>query len=67
MGLFADELRAGMGEAARKLAEARLAGDHFSAEAYRERLRYLRCIATCHGVEASAEPADPGGAGEGLR
>jgi hypothetical protein len=67
MGLFADELRAGIGEAARKLAEARLAGDHFSAEAYRERPRYLRCMATRHGVETPAEPADPCGAGEGLR
>jgi len=35
MGLFAGELRAGIGEAARKMTEARLAGDHFSAEAYR--------------------------------
>jgi hypothetical protein len=67
MGVFADEPRAGIGEAARKLTEARMAGDHFSAEAYRERLRYLRCIATRHGAGASAEPADPGGAGEGLR
>jgi hypothetical protein len=67
MGVFAEELRAGVGEAARKMAEARLAGDHFSAEAYRERLRHLRCIATRHGVAASAEPADRGGAGEGLR
>ena len=67
MGLFADELRAGIGEAARKMTEARMVGDHFSAGAYCERLRYLRCIATRHGVEASAEPAGPGGAGEGLR
>ncbi len=67
MGVFADELRAGIGEAARKMTEARLAGDHFSAEAYRERLRHLRCIATRHGVEVSAEAAGPGGAGEGLR
>jgi hypothetical protein len=67
MGVFADELQASIGEAARKMTEARLAGDDFSAEAYRERLRYLRCIATRHGVEASAEPAVPSSAGEGLR
>jgi hypothetical protein len=60
MGLFADELRAGISEAARKMTEARLAGDHFSAEAYRERLRYLRRVAARHGVGASPEPADPG-------
>ena len=67
MALFADELRAGIGEAARKMTEAQLAGDHFSAGAYRERLRYLRCIATRHGVETSAGLAGPGGTGEGLR
>jgi hypothetical protein len=50
MGLRADELRARIGEAARKLTEARLVGDHFGAEAYRERLRYLLCIAIRHGA-----------------
>ncbi len=34
MGVFADELRAGIDEAARKLIEARLAGDDYGAAAY---------------------------------
>jgi hypothetical protein len=67
MGVFADELPAAMGETARKMAEARLAGDDYAAEAYRERLRYLRRTAARHGVEAFPGPADPGEAGEGLR
>ncbi len=33
MGRFADELRAGIDEAARKMAEARLAGDDYGAGA----------------------------------
>jgi hypothetical protein len=60
MGAFADELRASMDEAARKMAEARRAGDAYGVDSYRERLRYLRRVAADHGVEASAEPADPG-------
>jgi hypothetical protein len=60
MGVFADELRAGMAEAARKMTEARLAGDDYGAEAYRERLRYLQRVAARHGVEATPGLADPG-------
>lgn len=45
MGVFADELRAGIDEAAREMAEARLAGDDYGAGAWRERLSYLRRIA----------------------
>ncbi len=67
MGVFADELRAGIGEAARKMIGARLAGDHFTAETYLERLRYLQRVAVRHGIEASPETADPGEAGEGPR
>jgi hypothetical protein len=68
MRLFADELRAGIGEAARKMAEARLAGDDYGAEAYRERLFHLRRVARCHGLFPCAgqagEPGD-GRPGEG--
>jgi hypothetical protein len=60
MGVFADELRAAIDEAARKMTEARRAGDEYGADSYRERLRYLRRVAAGHGVEASPEPADPG-------
>jgi hypothetical protein len=38
MAGLADELRAGIDEAARKMAEARLAGDDYGAGAWRERL-----------------------------
>jgi hypothetical protein len=71
--MFADELRAGIGEAARKVAEARLAGDDYGAEAYRERLSDLRRVARCHGVfsgpGAAGEPGggSPGEAAEGRR
>lgn len=60
MRLFADELRAGINEAARKMAEARLAGDDYGAEAYRERLFHLRRVAQCHGVFPwpAGEPGD---------
>ena len=51
MTLFADELRAGMDDSARKAAEARLDGDDHYAEAYHERLSYLRHVAGDHGVE----------------
>ena len=51
MTIFADELQGGIDEAARKAAEARLDGDHYGAEAYRERLSYLRHVARGHGVE----------------
>jgi hypothetical protein len=50
MGQFADELHAGIDEAARKMTEARLAGDHYGAEAYRERLGFLRRVAGRHGL-----------------
>lgn len=73
MRVFADELRAGIGEAARKMAEARLAGDDYGAEAYRERLSQLRRVARCHGVFPcpgfAGEPGGgrPGEAAEGRR
>lgn len=60
MGVFADELRGGIGEAARKMIQARVVGDHFSAETYLERLRYLQRVAARQGVEAPPEFADPG-------
>lgn len=50
MRVFADELRESVGEAARKMAEARLAGDGYGAEAYHERLSHLHYIAQCHGI-----------------
>ena len=50
MGVFADELRAGIDETARKLTEARLAGDDYGAEAYRERPGFLRRVAHRHGL-----------------
>lgn len=66
MGEFADELRAGIDQAARNMTEAQTAGDDYGAEVYRERLRYLKRVALRHGVEAPPcpEPATPG---EGLR
>lgn len=69
MRVFADELRAGIGEAARKIAEARLAGDDYGAEAYRERLSQLRRVARCHGVDIppSPGPAADGETGDGRR
>jgi len=63
MGVFADELRAGIDEAARKMTEARLAGDDYGTEAYRERLGFLRRVAHRHGLgpwpcpEPAARPA----------
>jgi len=51
MTLFADEVRAGIDKAARKVAQARLDGDDSCAEAYRERLWYLWHAAGGHGVE----------------
>jgi hypothetical protein len=67
MTIFADELRAGTDEAARKVAEARLAGDDHYAEAYRERLSYLQYVAGGHGVELLPRPwlAADGQAGGG--
>jgi hypothetical protein len=59
MGAFADELRGGIAEAARKMTEARLTGDYYRAEAYRERLLYLRGIAARHGVEEAPGLASP--------
>ena len=63
MADFADELRAGVDEAARKMAEARLAGDDYGADAYRERLSYLRRVAQRYAVELPLRPA-PAGRGE---
>jgi len=65
MAGFAEELRAGIDEAARKMAEARLAGDDQGAGAWRERLSYLRRAARLHGVELS--PSTPRSEGEGTR
>ena len=63
MGVFADELRAGIDEAAGKMEAARRDGDRYGAEAYRERLVFLRRIARRHGLgpwpclEPAAKPA----------
>jgi hypothetical protein len=66
MGQFADQLHAGIDEAARKMTEARLAGDDYGAEAYRERLGFLRRVARRYGLGPwpCPEPADRGEAGE---
>jgi hypothetical protein len=61
MAGFADELRAGIDEAARKIGEARLAGDDYGAGAWRERLAYLRRVARRHGVEFPPAPGPAGG------
>jgi hypothetical protein len=67
MTIFADELRAGIDETARKVAKARLAGDDHCAEAYRERLSQLRRVARRHGIELLPRPrlAADGEAGGG--
>jgi hypothetical protein len=57
MGASADEVRDAMGEAARKLAGALLAGDDHGAEAYRERLRFLRSVAARHALPPAAGTA----------
>jgi hypothetical protein len=57
MRTFTQELQTGIDEAARKVAEARLAGDDHGAEAYRERLAFLRRVARRHGVELPPHPA----------
>ena len=66
MGRFADELRSGIDEAVRKMAEAQRAGDDYGAEAYRERLSFLRRVARRHGVGVwlGREPAGRGGASQ---
>ena len=66
MGQFAEELRAGIDEAARKMTEARLAGDHYGAETYRERLEFLRRVARRHGLgpRPCPKPAAGGEAGD---
>jgi len=61
MAGFASGLRAGIGEAARKMAEAQLAGDDYGAAAWRERLSYLRRVARRYGIELAPGPG-PGGA-----
>ena len=61
MAGLADELQAGIDEAARKMAEARLAGDDYGAGAWRERLSYLRRVARRHGVELRPAPGPAGG------
>ncbi len=66
MGEFADELRAGIDQAARNMTEARRAGDDYGAEVYRERLHYLKRVALRHGVEAPHYP-EPAAPGEGPR
>lgn len=61
MGEFADELRAGIDQAARSMTEARRAGDDYGAEVYHERLCYLKRVALRHGVEvpACSGPSSP--------
>ena len=66
MGEFATELRAGIDQAARNMTEAHRAGDDYGAEAYRERLHYLKLVALRHGVEAPPCP-EAAAPGEGLR
>ena len=61
MAGLADELRAGIDEAARKMAEARLVGDDYGAGAWRERLSYLRRVARRHGVEFPPAPGPADG------
>jgi hypothetical protein len=50
MGVFVDELRAGIDEAVRKMEAARRDGDRYGAEAYRERLGFLRSVARRQGL-----------------
>jgi hypothetical protein len=61
MAGFASGLRAGIGEAARKMAEAQLAGDDYGAAAWRERLSYLRRVARRHGIELAPAPGPADG------
>jgi hypothetical protein len=61
MAGLAGELRAGIDEAARKMAEARLAGDDYGAGAWRERLAYLRRVARRHGVGFPPAPGPADG------
>jgi hypothetical protein len=56
MGEFADELRAAICEAARRMTEAGAAGDDYGAEVYRERLHYLRQVALRHSIQPPACP-----------
>jgi hypothetical protein len=56
MASLADELRAGLDEAARKMAEAQLETDDYGAGAWRERLSFLRRVARCHDVELPPGP-----------
>jgi hypothetical protein len=56
MSGFANGLRAGIDEAARKVAEAQLTFDDYGAGAWRERLSYLRRVARRHGVELAPGP-----------
>jgi hypothetical protein len=62
MGESADEMRAGIDEAARKMTEARAGGGDCGAEAYRERLGFLHRVARRQGVEPGVCPG-PCGAG----
>lgn len=66
MRQFAGELRAGLDEAARTMAEARLAGEDYGAEAWRERLGFLRRVAGHYGLMPwpCPGPAARGEAGE---
>jgi hypothetical protein len=73
MGVFADELRAGIDAATDKMEAAQRDGNHLEAEAYRERLASLRRIAYRHGLgpwprlEAAGSPpgtrSEPAAAG----
>jgi hypothetical protein len=53
MGVFAEELRAGIAEAARKMTESLMAGDDYGVEVYCERILHLTHVAQRHGVRVS--------------
>ena len=61
MGVFANDLRAGIEEAARKMEAARRAGDHYGAEAYLERLGFLHRVARRHGLGPWPRPESAAG------
>jgi hypothetical protein len=69
MGEFADELRAGIEQAARNITRALAAGDDYGAEAYRERHYALKRVAQRHGIQPPAcpQPADRSDAGQDRR
>jgi hypothetical protein len=62
MGEFADELQAGIEEAARNIVGALAAGDDYGVEVYWERLCALKRAARRHGIQLSlpAITGEPG-------